>query len=145
MATGIGASVAPSPVRAACSDRRPSLPWTSPNQPDEDTTAGQGLGRSGAAELRKTRFRLRAEQSGPPQTKGRPEGRPFRKKLVSSVALVRRFVGRLIRRVLVGGGRRGQADLCAVQESGGHLSGLVSLAGPRHDGLRDGPFLEPAL
>src|SRR5258708_9320708 len=121
MATGIGASVAPSPVRAACSDRRPSLPWPSPNQPDEDTAAGQGFGRSGAAELRKTRFRLRAEQSGPPQTKGRPEGRPFRKKLVSSVALVRRFVGRLIRRGLVGGGRRGQGDLGAVQEIVGHL------------------------
>src|SRR5258707_14666438 len=132
MATGIGASVARSPVRAACSDRRPSLPWPSPNQPDEDTTAGQGLGRSGAAELRKTRFRLRAEASGPPQTKGRPEGRPFRKKLGSSVALVRRFVGRLIRRGLVGGGRGGEVGRGAVADRGGHLRGPVG-AGSRRD------------
>src|SRR5258707_5135660 len=41
MATGIGASGAPCPVRAACSDRRPSLPWTSPNQPGHVTTEGQ--------------------------------------------------------------------------------------------------------
>src|SRR6266436_4328968 len=106
MATGIGASGAPCPVRAVCSDRRPSLPWTSPNQPDDDTTARQGLGRPGAGRFRKSRLgpptkRFGAQTGG--QTKRatrRPP--PFLNADKPRPRSVRRLVGRLVGRRLVG-------------------------------------------
>src|SRR5712671_893491 len=85
MATGIGASGALCPARAACSDRRPSLPWTSPNQPDEDTTAGHD---GDHREARRWRAPLRSGtqkvasgsammSSLDASKKGGPKSRPF--------------------------------------------------------------------
>src|SRR5712672_4694971 len=144
MATGIGASGAPYPVRAACSDRRPFLPWTSPNQLDEDTTAGRDrdhreAGR-GDAPLRSAREKSLQALRGAIRTaskKGGPKA-ALSAKAVSRTESVRRLVGRLVGRGLVGGRRRGQVDLDAVQEIARHLQGLVVLGVRRHVGLRAG-------
>src|SRR5258706_9406720 len=105
MATGIGASGAPYPVRAACSDRRPFLPWTSPNQPDEDTTAGRDrdhreAGPWGCAKAIGTRKAASGSARSNPdrqQKKGGPKAPPSAK-TVSRTESVRRLVGRLFGR-----------------------------------------------
>src|ERR1700686_382230 len=74
MATGIGASGACAPVRAACSDRRPSLPWTSPNQPGRRYHGGARAWQIRAGRPRETLIRT-AESSL--KQKRRPESRLF--------------------------------------------------------------------
>ena len=75
-----GAFGAPFPVRAACSDRRPSLPWTSPNQPRRRYHDGARLRQIRRRDSRrKPAVRHAAGIVGTSQQKGRPEGRPFRK------------------------------------------------------------------
>src|SRR5260370_6123306 len=115
MATGIGASGAPYPVRAACSDRRPFLPWTSPNQLDEDTTAGRDrdhreAGRGGAP-LRSAREKSLQALRGAiptPRKKGGPKA-ALSAKTASRTESVRRLVCMPFGPGLVGRPRRGRA------------------------------------
>jgi len=60
----------------ACSDRRPYLPWTSPNQHGDDTTPGQAGGSAAAMGLQEAWLR-RGPKPGRTHKKGRPERRPF--------------------------------------------------------------------
>src|ERR1700686_1856188 len=80
MAAGIGASGAPCSVRAVCSDRRPSLPWTFPESIGPTIPRrGKGAADSGPRPPRKTLVGAAARSIRTLQQKGRPEGRPFPK------------------------------------------------------------------
>ena len=81
---------APSPARAACSDRRPSLPWTSPNQPGRRYHGGARPRQMAATANRNTQDPDRIPTT---QQKGRPEGRPFQKPQPAGTGSVRGLVG----------------------------------------------------
>src|SRR3984893_12075251 len=72
----------------------------------------------------------------PSRKKGGPKAALFAK--AGQAGSVRLFVGGLVDRRLVTGGRRGRIDLDAVEQVVGHLQRLVVLGVRRHVGLRTG-------
>src|ERR1700675_1831004 len=125
MAAGIGASGAPCSVRAVCSDRRPSLPWTFPESTGPTIPRrGKGAADRPPAALPQNRVLGPAARSS--SEKGGPKAARSQNR-VSSSGSVRRLVRGLVGRSFVGGGGRGDVDLDPVQQVVGHLQGLVVL------------------
>ena len=135
---------APSSVRAACSDRRPSLPWTSPNQP--------GRRYHGGARPRQQPVRPQKPpvQAAPRIRTGNKKGGPkaalFAKSLVSRPDQFAALLAGLSIAALSPVRRRASAvDLDAVQQVVGHLQRLVVLGVRRHVGLRAGLLVAVGL
>src|SRR5216683_1125758 len=104
----------------------------------DDTTAGQGRGRYAAAAASQRPISGATVSRAPHQAKRAARRPPFSLKLFSWLGSIRRLVGSLVARTLVGGGRRGGIDLDAVEQIGRHLQGFVVLGVRRHIGLRTG-------
>src|SRR6266851_4113528 len=104
----------------------------------DDTTAGQGRGRYAAAAPSQRPISGATVSRARHQANRAARRPPFSLKLFSWLGSIRRLVGILVARTLVGGGRRGGIDLDAVEQIGRHLQGFVVLGVRRHIGLRTG-------